>query len=162
MAGLPFQLLLDEGGNYLFEKFILSVTPSLRTLKYLSERFCTLQKYSLLDTGLVVGDPAYKNKADRLDASKGEVNLISAMFKEKGIRKLLGTDASVKNVLDCGRRPSEKTSDEHEFCEAFVHIAAHGIVNEKYKKGALQLAHPGAPGWASDLDLDSGQHLLIL
>ena len=151
---MPFQLLLDPDGKYLFEKFVISITPSLRTTKYLSERLCTLQRYSLKDgeAGLVVGDPAFLTEEERLVKSRKEVGLISSMFEEKRIFKLLGTDASVENVVDWGRRPSAASNDQHEFCQAFVHIATHGIVDNTHKKGALKLAHPRALEWEDSDD----------
>jgi CHAT domain-containing protein len=163
LTELPFQLLLDGDGKYLFEKFVLSTTPSLRTIKYLSERLCTLQRYSLVDQEavLVVGDAAFNLEEERLSESRKEVRLISSIFEGK-VLELLGRRASVQNVLDWGRRPSA-SSNQQEFCQAFMHIATHGQVNETYKKGALQLAHPKAPEWEDSdegySDEDSGQIL---
>lgn len=114
----------------------------------MNERFRTLQSYSLLEgsgTCFVVGDPAYIDEEDRLMSSRAEVDMISSIFQERGVSKLVGAEASIQNVLDRGRQPSAGLSDEQEFCQAFVHFAVHGIVDEKYKKGALQLAHPQAP-----------------
>jgi len=142
---------MDEDGKYLFEKVVLCITPSLRTTKYLNDRLCTLQGYSLQseEACLVVGDATFRNEEERLWKSGKEVHLISSIFEEKYVKKLLGTEASVQKVLDWGRRPSD-SSDQHRFCQAFVHIATHGHVNPTYPKGALRLAHPKASEWEED------------
>lgn len=158
LTDLPFQLLLDDDDKYLFEKFVPCITPSLRTTKYLKERLCTLQGYSLKDreSCLVVGDAAFSVDR-RLIKSGKEVRMISSMFEENDIEKLLGKEASVEKVLEWGRRGS--ASPDH--CQAFAHIATHGYVIKSCPKGALKFAPPNASDWndSEGLEEDSDEDL---
>jgi len=115
----------------------------------------------LLDTHVgtivVVGDPAYKEclqshgKATgnlkifqmRFKGTGEEVQFIEKLFGKENMVKLLGTEATLSEVLKWAKYPSENGVKQVVF-----HIAAHGIGQDDkkmVKKGAIILASPPSP-----------------
>ncbi|KAG0600448.1 hypothetical protein M758_11G035000 [Ceratodon purpureus] len=152
LANVPFGLLRDpDKKEFLFERHIISVAPSLRVLGFCKQRYLYLKKLRLVDDTtpiVLVGDPAYSLEHHRLPGAGKEMDSIADVFKQKRGRRCVGIvrrlDASVKAVLDIAEEPSKKNRSQ-----VCIHFAVHGHVTKVYPKGALELTDP--PGSTSDL-----------
>jgi CHAT domain-containing protein len=149
LSDVPFAALRKPnspvGEGYFIQSHTISVMPSLRILQYCNQRLEELNQDAPLDTKpgtiVAVGDPAYENPDDRLEASGEEVNSIEELFGKEHVKKLVGPEATPSEVLKWAKYPSENRVKQ-----VIFHIAAHGIGQDvkKVKKGGIVLARPAS------------------
>jgi len=85
---------------------------------------------------VALGDPAYRQDK-RLEHSFKEVKEISEFFQDGCVKVITGPEASIDNLLKSVNLPVDTV-------QGFVHIAAHGLVNNKNRSGSLLLANSKA------------------
>jgi CHAT domain-containing protein len=133
---VPFAALrnpaeISRNKGYLFQSHTISITPSLRTLKFNKDRYTSLQKMKLMEgagASVAMGDPRYKNEERRLEKSGAEVESIASLFPNR-CEPLKYWEATVANLLERAKLPSERCRSQ-----AFVHIAAHCETDSTDKK----------------------------
>jgi len=157
LHSLPFQALVDAQGKHLVEQFALSYAPSvsaLQSMTQLGERRRAERRQSTAPPLLAFGRPKLDAGLSDLPATEVEVRTLSRLFG-KGAEVVLGADASEERfkAAASGAR--------------YLHLATHGLVNEKAPMySALALAHgAGEDGRleARELgDLDLHADLVVL
>lgn len=109
---LPFALLQDESGDYLIDKFTLSLAPSANIFSFCRER--AGERSPIGDQPILAfGDPATTESADRLFFAEKEVESIGFTFPETKL--LLGKEAQEAVLL-------KEASDYGVF-----HFSCHGL-----------------------------------
>jgi len=142
LSNVPFAALQKPnspvGEGYLIQSHTISVTPSLRMIQHCDQRLKELDQDDTKPGIIVaVGDPT-KN----LEQSGKEVVDIEKLFGEKHVKKLVGSEATPREVLKWAKYPSENPVKQ-----VIFHIAAHGIGQDgsrNVKKGAIVLAQPAS------------------
>lgn len=128
--------------GYMFQCHTISITPSLRVLKYNAERYGDLKNMKLMEgsgASIAMGNPRYADtsKWPSLPDSGAEVESITSMFPDR-CESLQDMDATVEKLVDRVKLPSLTSRSQ-----AFVHIAAHCLANnDDYKQGILKLTDP--------------------
>lgn len=87
-----------------------------------------------VEPSVALGDPAYRRVKTRLEHTLNEVTKISECFKDGCVKVITGPDASINNLLNFANLPVDTV-------QGFVHIAAHGLVNQENRSGSLLLAN---------------------
>ncbi|CAK9231000.1 unnamed protein product [Sphagnum troendelagicum] len=135
LTNVPFSILLDsQTGRYLIENHTISFTPALPVLGQCNERFKSMaQALKRVEPSVALGDPAYRQVKKRLVHTLDEVTKISKFFKDGRVKVITGPEASIDNLLNFANLPVDTV-------QGFVHIAAHGLVNQENRSGSLLLA----------------------
>jgi CHAT domain-containing protein len=136
LTNVPFSILLDDQtGRYLIEDHTISFTPALWVLGQCNERFKSMAQASKrVEPSVALGDPAYRRVKTRLVHTLDEVTKISECFKDGCVKVITGPEASIDNLLNFANLPVDTV-------QGFVHIAAHGLVNQENRSGSLLLAN---------------------
>ena len=108
LFGIPFELLLDESGHYLGEKFAISYAPSATMLD-----LCLKKHQPLGDKPLILANPALADPAYTLRFAEEEARQIRALYPAA---KCYVGAAATKAALREGLNDS-----------SMIHIASHAI-----------------------------------
>ncbi len=138
---LPFHVFVDRAGRHVLERMPLFYAPSIRTLSITTQRPADVRGLGQL---LAFGNPALSPAMTRQavafqrDAAVGP--LPQAEEEVETIRRLYG-DKNVKVLV--GAAASEGTFKEEATRYRILHIAAHGVFDERAPMfSALLLAAP--------------------
>ena len=131
LYSLPFCALLDDGGKYLVEKFVVSVAPSVGTVLELEleRRAADAQDSDVPATALVVGDPNFHGWLKQLRGAQQEAEEVCGKLLSSGkfgdrIISLVGAQATKEAVVDA-------------MCSSeLMHFATHGDDEGVYLSGA--------------------------
>lgn len=136
LTNVPFSILLNaETGKYLIESHTISFTPALRVLALCNKRFKSLNQASQrVGPSVALGDPAYKSVRMRLVHTLKEVTKIPDFFKDGSVKVITGPEASISNLLKSANLPVDTV-------QGFVHVAAHGLLDDRNRSGSLWLAN---------------------
>jgi CHAT domain-containing protein len=132
LHSLPFQALIDAQGKHLVEQFALSYAPSisaLQSMTQLGERRRAERRESAAAPLLAFGRPKLDAGLSDLPATELEVRTLSRLFG-KGAEVVTGAEASEEHFKAAASKAR------------YLHLATHGLVNEKAPMySALALAH---------------------
>jgi CHAT domain-containing protein len=115
LFSVPFAALQDSQGKYLIEKHTVSIAPSLILLNKATSLYLDDAHEKAKDV-VVVGNPTMPQGLPSLPAAETEARTIGQLY---GVKPLIGNSASKEAVIK-------------QFGEArVIHLATHGLINEK-------------------------------
>jgi CHAT domain-containing protein/tetratricopeptide (TPR) repeat protein len=115
LFSVPFAALQDGRGKYLIEKHTVSIAPSLILLDRATKLYLDDAHGKAKDV-VVVGNPTMPQGLSSLPAAETEALTIAQLY---GVKPLIGNNASKEALL-------------RQFGEArVIHLATHGLINEK-------------------------------
>ncbi|MFL6244793.1 MAG: CHAT domain-containing protein [Thermoanaerobaculia bacterium] len=134
--GLPFAALHDAvAGDYLVERFPLTVAPSATLYIYALDRDAKLADAGGTPSALLVGDPAFNDQLElahgmeRLGAARAEAAELEALYAPNS-KSLVDLQATVPAFLE---------QSQH---RTIVHVAGHALVNRRAPFGTFLLMAP--------------------
>lgn len=129
---LPFESLMNPKGSLLIEQYDVSYLPSLTVLEMLSARPFPVSTRKLV----AFGNPALNSSTlDSLPYSARELDSLVAIFGTDHAQLFAGADATAASFRT------------HDFKgDRYVHIAAHGLVDDRHPGNSELVLSPAADG----------------
>ena len=143
MLGIPVEVLVDDSGNYLSEKFRISYAPSATLYSWLREG--RVEKDSGRGPALLVGDPPFAGENASLElkalsslpGSRSEIEAISSIIESSQV--LLGEDAAEQNIVSMAR-------DGRIGVFSILHFSTHALLDsERPVRSSLVLSQADLP-----------------
>jgi len=148
---LPFETLIDKNDNYLIEHYNLSYAPSATTIRLINGR---KKPVSTAENILAIGNPTFNidnkkildennSKSDfRIYEKWKAIPLTSVHEEMESIKNLFGKDKATVYLSENATEENFKSADFSKI--KYIHMASHGICNDRHPNRSAILLSSGA------------------